>query len=218
VVSSLLHSGYKIFLIRAYEHGDFSQVYPLARGTAPLIVAIVGAALLGEAMPLTKMVAVLAIGLGVIVMSVKGGGDLGAIPAKALAYALGTAAFTASYTIVDGIGARLSGTPSGFTMWLFVGDGAVMAVYAGLSRGREGFAGLAPAWRSGLIAGALSLASYWIAIWAFTRAPIALVAALRETSVLFAMLIAVIVLKEDAGRWRWLASTMILIGILLVRI
>jgi drug/metabolite transporter (DMT)-like permease len=217
-VSALLHSGYKIFLIRAYEHGDLSQVYPLARGTAPLVVAVVGALFLGETMTAMKTLAVLAIGLGVIVMSLKGGADVGSIPLKALGYALATAAFTASYTVVDGVGARASGTASGFTMWMFAGDGAVMAAYAAAVRGRGIFASLKPAWRSGLAAGALSLGSYWIAIWAFTLAPIALVAALRESSVLFAMLIAVVLLKEEAGRWRWTASVLILAGIVLMRL
>lgn len=218
LVSALLHSGYKLFLIRAYEHGDLSQVYPLARGTAPLVVAVAGALLLGEAITPAKSLAVLAISLGVIVMSLKGGADLGAIPAKAFLYAMGTAGFTASYTVVDGVGARLAGTASGFTMWMFVGDGLGMIAYAGLTRGRGAFLGLVPAWRSGLAAGAMSLGSYWIAIWAFTLAPIALVAALRETSVLFAMLIAVVVLKEPTGRWRWVAAALILFGIVMIRV
>lgn len=124
----------------------------------------------------------------------------------------------ASYTLVDGIGARASGTASGFTMWMFAADGVVMVVYAVATRGRDIFADLVPAWRSGLVAGGLSLGSYWIAIWAFTLAPIALVAALRESSVLFAMLIATVLLQEEAGRWRWAASALILVGIVLMRL
>ncbi len=107
-----------------------------------------------------------------------------AAPRKALAWALGTAAFTAAYTLVDGVGARLAGTASGFTLWMFVGDGLGMLAFALGAHGRRALGRLLPAWRSGLAAGAMSLGSYWIAIWAFTRAPIALVAALRETGVL----------------------------------
>ena len=122
--SALLHTGYKLLLVRAYAHGDLSQVYPLARGSAPLLVALVGAALLGETLGPPEALAVLAIALGVVLMALKGGGtDLGSIPPKALAYALGTAVFTASYTLVDGVGARLSDTASGFALWMFVGDG-----------------------------------------------------------------------------------------------
>jgi drug/metabolite transporter (DMT)-like permease len=216
--SAVLHAGYKIFLIRAYEHGDLSQVYPLARGTAPLVVAVVSAAWLGEPTTPTKTLAVVAIGLGVIVMSRKGGAGLASLSPKALAFALGTAAFTASYTLVDGIGARASAAPSGYTMWIFVGDGMGITAFALLVRGRKAFARIGLDWRNGFAAGALSLASYWIAIWAFTVAPIAQVAALRETSVLFAMLIAIVVLKEHVGGWRWVASFLIVLGIVMMRL
>jgi len=151
-------------------------------------------------------------------MAFKGGADRRAMPPRAFLYAIATAAFTAAYTLVDGIGARLAGTASGFTLWLFVGDGFVMIAYALVARGRAAFAPLASSWRSGLVAGALSLGSYWIAIWAFTLAPIALVAALRETSVLFAAAIAAVFLKEPVGRWRWLAIGLILAGIATIRV
>jgi len=216
-VSAFLHSGYKIFLIRAYEHGDMSQVYPLARGSAPLIVAVVGIFLLHESLTVTKLAAVCAIGFGVMLMSSRlGSGD--AMPKKALLFALGTAFFTASYTLVDGIGAQLSGTASGFTLWMFVGDGILMTIYALVVRGRDLRAALHGNFVSGFAAGSLSLGSYWIAIWAFTLAPIALVAALRETSVLFAMLIAVFLLGEKANGRRWLAALIILAGITLMRL
>lgn len=216
--SALVHVGYKLFLIRAYEHGDLSQVYPLARGTAPVIVAITGALFVNEITSITTAAAILTIASGVIVMSMKGGTNLKAIPIKALAYAMGAAVFTASYTLIDGIGARLSGAPSGFALWMFVGDGMGMIVYALVWRGPGIFPKLLTAWRSGLAAGTMSLGSYWIAIWAFTEAPLAVVAALRESSVLFAMLIAVLVLKEPAGRWRWFAASFIASGVALMRI
>jgi drug/metabolite transporter (DMT)-like permease len=216
--SACLHTGYKLFLIRAYQHGDLSQVYPLARGTAPLIVATVGALFLGETMTAGKTLAVLAIALGVMVMSLRGGAGRGAIPRWAFAWAMGTAAFTASYTLADAIGARLSGSVAGFTLWMFVLDGLAMLTFALLARSPSALSRLVPAWRSGLAAGTMSLLSYWIAIWAFTQAPVALVAALRETSVLFAMLIAVLILKEPAGRWRWTAAALIAGGVVLLRL
>jgi drug/metabolite transporter (DMT)-like permease len=214
-----LHTGYKLFLIRAYAHGDLSQVYPLARGAAPLMVAIFGAVALGETTTPTKSAAVAAIALGVILMAMKGGsGDLARLPKAALLYALGSAVFTASYTLVDGVGARLAGTASGFALWLFVGDGVAMAFVALWRRGPGVFRPLLGIWKSGLAAGAMSLAAYWIAIWGFTRAPIALVAALRETSVLFALLIAVLFLREPAGPWRWAAAALITAGVVLMRV
>ncbi len=215
-LSALLHTGYKIFLIRAYAHGDLSQVYPLARGSAPLIVALVGVIALNEGLTPAKLAAVILIGLGVIAMSMRAG-EVEAMPRKALLYALGTAFFTASYTLVDGIGARIAGTASGFTLWMFVGDGILMMLYAWFVRGRGLFTQARQNLGSGVAAGALSLGSYWIAIWAFTLAPIALVAALRETSVLFAMLIAVFWLGEKASPQRWIAAALIVCGVLLIR-
>jgi multidrug transporter EmrE-like cation transporter len=129
-----LHTGYKLFLIRAYAHGDLSQVYPLARGAAPLMVAIFGAVALGETTDLAKSAAVVAIALGVILMALKGGGaEVARLPRAALLYALGSAAFTASYTLVDGMGARVAGSASSFALWLFVGDGLAMALVAARS-------------------------------------------------------------------------------------
>ena len=215
--SALLHTGYKLFLIRAYEHGDLSQVYPLARGVAPMIVAIVGSAVLGEAMTVTKALAILVIGLGIAAMSMKGG-TVERLPANALVYAWITSIFIAGYSLVDGVGARLALTASGFVLWMFVLDGLIMLGYGFAIRGRRSITMLVPAWREGLLAGSLSLGGYWIVVWAFTQAPIALVVALRETSVLFAMLIAVFVLREKAGRWRWAAAALIVGGVVLIRV
>jgi drug/metabolite transporter (DMT)-like permease len=215
--SAVLHIGYKLFLIQAYRHGDLSQVYPLARGTAPLIVALVGAMFLGEVMTTGKTAAVIAIALGVIVMSQNGTG-LDRLPRKALFYALGTACFTASYTLVDGVGARIAETASGYTLWMFALDATGMTGFALATRGTAALKRLRPAWRSGIAAGGLSLGSYWIAIWAFTLAPLAMVAALRETSVLFAMLIGVFMLGERAGLWRWVAMLLIVSGVVLMRL
>jgi drug/metabolite transporter (DMT)-like permease len=218
VASSALHVGYKLFLTKAYSHGDLAQVYPLARGSAPLIVAIVGALFLHEEIGFAKAAAVVSIGCGVIVMSLRGGADLGRLSPHALGYALGTACFTAAYTIVDAIGARLSHSASAYTLGMFALDGASMVALGLFSRGASVFPkNLAP-WRTGALAGALSLGSYWVAIWAFTQAPVALVAALRETSVLMAMLIGVFLLKEPGGRWRWGAAGLIVFGVVLMRV
>lgn len=218
VLSAGLHSGYKLFLIRAYEHGDLTQIYPLARGSAPMIVAVVGALFLGEVLGIWGAVAVLLIGAGVVLMSRAPGASGSRLSRMALMYGLITAGFTASYTLVDGVGARIAGSATGFAMWMFIGDGLIMAGYAVFTRGPQALTGLMGSWRVGLIAGTLSLGSYWVAIWAMTLAPIALVASLRETSVLFAMAIGAIWLREDVGRWRWLAVAMIVGGVLVMRL
>ncbi|MDE2363561.1 MAG: EamA family transporter [Hyphomicrobiales bacterium] len=217
VASSVLHVGYVLFLTEAYAHGDLAQIYPIARGAAPLMVAVVGMTLLHEDVGATKALAILCIGLGVIAMSLRGGADLGRLPPRALFYALGTAGFTAAYTIVDALGARASGAASAYTAAMFVLSGAG---FVGLNLARRGVRALAfePAvWRSGAMAGVLSVLAYWVAVWAFTQAPVALVSALRETSVLMAMLIGVFVLREPGGRWRWIAGGLIAGGVALMR-
>jgi len=217
LTGSLLHTGYKLFLIRAYRHGELSQVYPLARGAAPMIVALAGAVLLGERLSPAGIAAILAIVAGILLMAL-GGGEALRLSRAALAWALGTACFTAAYTMVDGYGARLSGTAAGFSLWLFLIDGLLMIAVALATRGPAALAALRPAWRGGLAAGAMSLGSYWIAIWAFTEAPLALVAALRETSILFALLIGLVVLRERIAAARWAAAGLIVAGILLMRL
>ena len=185
--SALLHIGYKLFLIRAYQHGDLSQVYPLARGTAPLIVALVGAIWLGEAMTAGKTAAVAAIALGVIVMSHNGGLDR--LPRKALLYALGTACFTASYTLVDGVGARIAETASGYVLWMFAGDALGMTGFALATRGRGALGRLLPACRSGRAAGGLAPGPHWVATSAF--AVPALVTAAAAWTIAFGLFTAV---------------------------
>lgn len=212
LLGSALHTGYKLFLVRAYRDADLSQVYPLARGAAPLIVTVASALFLAELPPPLRIAAVVAIAGGIMLMA-RGGG----LGGTALLWALGTAAFTASYTMADGVGARVAGSASAFAMTMFAIDGLAMAACALAARGPGGFVRLLPGWRSGVAAGAMSLASYWIVIWGFTRAPLAMVAALRETSVLFAMLIGLFLLGERVAPGRWAAAALILAGVVLMR-
>ncbi len=215
LAGAVLHAGYKVFLVQAYTHADLSQAYPLARGTAPLIVAVFSALVLGVTFASIEIAAILLISAGILLMALKGGA-LGRMQGKALFYALGTAGFTASYTLVDGIGARVAQTASGFVLWLMICDAVLMAIYAAATRGRSAFPALLPAWKIGLFAGVMSLGSYWIAVWAFTQAPIALVAALRESSILFAVLIAAVLLREPVSRWRWMSVACIALGVVLM--
>ncbi|RVV96899.1 EamA family transporter [Mesobaculum littorinae] len=216
VAGMVLHTGYKVFLVGAYDHADLSQVYPLARGTAPLVVMLISVIALGAAVAPVQIGAVVLISAGVLTMALKGAPRR--MAGRGLAYALGTAGFTAGYTLVDGTGARVAGTPSGYILWMVVGDAVLMGLWAVSRRGPAVLAAMRGGWRSGCAAGALSLASYWIAVWAFTQAPLALVAALRETSILFSILIAALWLREPVGRWRWAAATLIAAGIVAMRL
>ncbi len=217
LLSVVLHVGYNLFLIRAYASGDLGQVYPIARGGAPLLVSVASALLLGEILKPLAMVGLLVLSGGIMMMAFGGGRTTLKLDRRAVAYALGTSVFIASYTVTDGIGSRLNGSPHGYAAWLFFLDGLAMLAIARMRRGAAMLSGLRPFWREGLAGGAMSLAAYWIVIWAMTRAPIPLVAALRETSVLFGALIAVVVLRERLTFWRSAAGLVIVTGIVLAR-
>jgi drug/metabolite transporter (DMT)-like permease len=215
--SVVCHLGYFIGLTEAYRTGDMGQVYPIARGTAPLMTAIAGTVFVGELIGLRGWIGILVLVSGVFLLSLYGGRSL-TFDKRAVAFALVTAVTICGYSIVDGSGARVSGNAHAYTVWLFLLDGTMMLIFALLRRGTAFFGAVALYWKSGLIGGVLSVASYWIAIWAMTVAPIALVAALRETSVLFATAIAVVVLKEPLAPPRLIAALMIVIGLVLIRL
>jgi drug/metabolite transporter (DMT)-like permease len=217
VASAFFHLGYFIGLSEAYRSGDMGLVYPIARGTAPLMTAIAGTLLIGETIALRGWLGILILASGVVLLSMRGGSGLH-VDKRAVAFALFTAVTICGYSIVDGSGARAAGNAHAYAVWLFLLDGLMMLVFVLLRRGRAAFTEFASFWRPGLIGGILSLAAYWIAIWAMTVAPIALVAALRETSVLFAAAIAVVLLKEPLRRPRVIAALMIVAGLVLIRL
>jgi drug/metabolite transporter (DMT)-like permease len=218
IMSVIAHCGYYIGLSGAYRSGEMGQVYPLARGTAPLMTAAGGAILLGENFSLTGWAGIVALTCGVFLLSLRGGGDLAHLNRRAVAYALFTAVTICVYSLVDGIGARTAGNAHAYALWLFVVDGAFITGFAILLRGTAAVPAVAPYWKSGLIGGVLSLVAYWIVIWAMTVAPIALVAALRETSVLFGAAIAVVFLREPLRPIRIAAAVLIVAGITLIRL
>ena len=215
--SITFHLGYFTSLTEAYRTGDMGQVYPIARGSAPLMTAIVSTLVIGESIGLRGWLGILVLVSGVFLLSMRGGRSLH-FDRRAVAFALCTAVTICGYSVVDGMGARTSGNAHAYTAWLFLLDGVMMLVFVLIRRGAPVLREFTGFWKEGLIGGALSLAAYWIAIWAMTVAPIALVAALRETSVLFAAVIAVVVLKEPLRRPRVIAALMIVTGLMLIRL
>ncbi|HEH9405753.1 TPA: EamA family transporter [Aeromonas bestiarum] len=214
-LSILLHCGYCLFLGRAYRLGEFGQIYPLARGSAPLVTLLLGALLLGEVPGGLAVAGALVLVSGVLLMAWRGGIRLAPAALRAV---LITALFTAAYTLSDGAGARSAGAPVRYTLWLFALTALMMPL---LMRWQSRTAWRAldlAAWRTGALGGALSLLAYGIVIWAMTLAPIGLVAALRESSVLFAVLLSWCWLGEKLGRVRLWAALVILCGILLIRL
>ena len=212
--SVLLHIGYALFLAFAYDHGDFSQVYPIARGSAPLIVTVVSIGFLGAQLAPLAVIAVLLIICGIV--SLARGKD--AIQLRPLAYALGTGLFIAAYTLVDGTGARLAGSAHGYTAWMFALFGITFVALFGGKKAMTIRTSPRRFWLAGIGGGLMSLAAYWVVIWAMTVGPIAMVAALRETSVLFAAVIGAVVFGERLGRRRIIAAAIVLFGVVLLRI
>lgn len=215
--SVALHTGYKLFLVRAYRHGELGQVYPIARGTAPLIVMPLSVYVAGDIISPTSALAVAVVGAGIVSLTFRGGPPL-LQDGRPVANALATAAFIAAYTLVDGMGARMAGSPHAYVVWLFLLDSAPMAAISLWQRRGATLALARARWAQGLAASAMSMAAYWLVVYAMTVAPIGPVAALRETSVIFAAIIGTVVLKEEFGRWRLGAACLVAAGVVLLRL
>jgi drug/metabolite transporter (DMT)-like permease len=217
VVSGLLHLGYFMFLARSYRTGDLSQVYPIARGAAPLLTLAATWAFMHEEVTLMGGAGVAVLVLGIWVISLVGQRGL-RLDGLTLFFAIGTSVFVAAYTIVDGIGGRISGAPSGYAGMVFVFDAVFLSIAAVAIRGPGILREVAPYWKTGILGALLSVGAYWIAIWAMTHAPIASVAALRETSILVVMLLSMRVLKETVNLSRLGGAVLIVVGAVLIRL
>jgi drug/metabolite transporter (DMT)-like permease len=193
--SVLLQTAYYVLLVGAYRHGDMSHVYPIMRGAAPLIVAALSAALIGEAVTGARWLGIGLICGGVLGMALHRPGH-SVTHRTATAFALGNACVIASYTLVDGLGVRRSGAPAAYALWIFLLNGIEQLLLILIWRRREFAAYISGRRLQALAGGAATVASYGIALWAMTLAPVALVAALRETSILFATVISALMLKE----------------------
>lgn len=195
LASTLMHTGYQVFLLWGYRAGDMSQVYPIARGTAPIIVTIITVFVMGEHLMPMQLMAVMLIGAGIMSLLAVRGHD-GLRNSKAGVLALVTSVFIAGYTLTDGIGARVAQAGVGFYSYATIINACVFAVVMAVSK--PGLLGriIPEAGKTLVIGGSASFIAYAIAVWGFTRAPIALVAALRETSIIVALLISVVFMKE----------------------
>jgi drug/metabolite transporter (DMT)-like permease len=218
LASVVIHLVYFASLIESYRTGDLGQVYPIARGSAPLMTAAVTSTFVGEKLSALGWAGIVALVAGVLLLSARGGRHLAEIDRRAIGFALFTALTICAYSVVDGIGARLSANPNAYSVWLFIGIAVVMVPYALYRDGRDVIPAMHRFWLRGFAGGALQVLSYGIAIWAMTVAPIAIVATLRETSVLFGAAIAVVVLKEPLRAARVLAACLIVCGLILIRL
>jgi drug/metabolite transporter (DMT)-like permease len=216
--SVALHTGYNLFLATAYGYGGLGQVYPIARGSAPVLVLVLAWATLGEAVTPVQALAVLVTSLGIAALAFRGGAGAARMSPRGLFFAVGTAAFIGAYTTVDAAGARAAGSPHGYALTLFALDGLVFLLLVLWRRGWPALAGTARReWQGVLGAGLMCLVGYWLVIWALTLAPAATVAALRETSVVIAALLGTVLLKEPLGAWRVTAAAVVAVGAVMLR-
>ncbi len=210
--SVAIHVLYYRFLAGAYRWGDLSYVYPVMRGGGPLIVALSATALFAEALDPSHWAGVVLICAGVLALA------QGAHDPRATAFAVANALVIAAYTLVDATGVRSSDAALSYALWLCAANGMVNGTIGIAQRGAEFAAYVRRRWVRALLGGACSMASYSIALWAMTRAPVALVAVLRETSVIFATLLGALFLGEKLTRRRLAATGAVLAGLVVLRL
>lgn len=209
--SVLIHVAYFVLVALSYRSGELSFVYPLMRGSAPALTAVAGVFLINESPSFGGWAGVLLISCGILAMA----GDSwrsGTFRAAPALFALTNALVIVVYTLVDGQGARLSGHALSYTGWMFLLTAPLLLAVAAAGQGRMLLRRIQDGWRRGLLGGACTLASYGLALWAMTQAPIALVAALRETSVVFAAILAAWLLKEPITRIRYVSIAAVCAG------
>jgi drug/metabolite transporter (DMT)-like permease len=217
LASMIIHTAYYVTLSMSYRSGDLSQVYPLFRGLAPVLVVLGAALLAGEFLPLGAMLGIGLVSAGLISITFAGG-TFGKIPAAALGWGLATSVLIAAYTVADGMGVRVAGNPFSYIIWLFILEPIPIGGWL-LLRDRAGWLGYMRAKPGKIAAGALAAATaYAMVIYAMGVAPMAMVSSLRETSVIFAALIGTLLFREPFGRQRIIAALLVCLGVVLIKI
>ncbi|WP_375501304.1 EamA family transporter [uncultured Jatrophihabitans sp.] len=218
LASVVVHTGYTMLLIRAYQLGDFTQMYPIARGVSPLIVGVVAVTVVGQHLDAVQLagLAVVCAGLACVAF---GGGRVNLSDRPALLAAVATGGSIATYTVLDGVGVRHAHGSLGYTGWLFLLFGPVFPIAVIAGRGLRRTVEVAqPVLVPGLVSGVVGLAAYGIVIWAQTRSNLAAVSATRERSILFGALIGTVLFKERFGAWRIAGAGLTVVGILAINL
>ncbi len=210
IAAIFIHYAYYAFMLNGYRVGDFSQVYPIARGVAPLLVAALAAFLVGEHLSVGQLAAVLLTSTGIVILALgRGRPRKGAVP-----FAVATGVTIAGYTFLNGLGVRHGGTVLGYLAWLEIGTGVGVVLVTVLRR-RAGILAIAPSQGlRGIAAGVLAVGGYLAGLWAITLLPMAPVTAMRETSVVFGAIIGVVVFRESLGPQRIAAACLVAAGIM----
>jgi len=212
-VHALLHIVYKLALLQMYIHGELSQVYPVTRGVAPLLVTLLAIPFAGEVPGPYGFSGIVLICAGLLVFALERG-NLSRAGARPMLLAITAGIVMSAYTIVDGLAVRTPGAAISFVVWMFIVDGGTMFVIARIWRGRAIYPALRDRWRRGVSWGFVSTANFCVVLWALKVAEMGPVTAVRETSVVFAALIGTIFMGERFGGRRVLAATVIAAGII----
>jgi len=217
LASMVIHTAYYLTLSMSYRSGDLSQVYPLFRGLAPVMVVLGAAVFAGEYLSPGAMLGIGLVSAGLISITFAGGA-VGKIPGPALGWGLATSVLIASYTVADGVGVRAAGNPFSYIIWLFVLEPIPIGSWL-LLRDRAGWFGYMRAKPFKIAAGAMAAATaYAMVIYAMGLAPMGMVSSLRETSVIFAALIGTLMFHEPFGRQRIIAAVLVCLGVVLIKL
>jgi drug/metabolite transporter (DMT)-like permease len=214
IASAALHVAYNLLLLASYQLGEFSQMYPLARGTSPWLVTLISVVVLGRQLPITELIGILGVSGGLVALVLVGGrphrGDLPALTAALL-----TGVMIASYTVVDGVGVT-RGPLLAYIGWMFLLQGPPIAILAAVRRRGRLRVAVRATVAPGMTGGVISFVAYAIVLWAQTSGALAPIAALRETSIVFGALIGAMFLGERFGVRRTVAAAVVLAGVVLI--
>jgi drug/metabolite transporter (DMT)-like permease len=216
-VSGAVHVAYQALLLQSYRHGDLSQVYPIARGTAPLLVALLAVPLADERLGGVQFGGVVLVAIGLVSLAhVRGWLASGRPPALAFAFATGL--LITAYSLIDGLGVRRAESTLGYAAWLVLIESVSIPIYALVAQRARVARGWPTTWRLPALGGVLSIVAYGIVLWAQTRGALGAVTALRETGVIVAAVIGTIVFHERFGRRRLVAAVLVAGGVVLLNV
>ncbi len=216
ILSALIHQGYQYYLISAYGVGDLTRVYPIARGSGPIVATIISIIFLGLLISKIQILSIFLICFGIIILGLFSGSSLK--NNKAVIYSLATGFFIGSYSLVDGYGARISLSPLSFIGCSFVINALIFPfVLKSMNYSNVFNKVIKKAKIIFWVGGTISYIVYGIVVWCFTKAPVPIVGALRETSIIFALLIGSFFLKERFTLLKTVAVLTIFIGVLLLK-
>ena len=216
-ISVVIHIFYWSYLGKAYSAGELGQIYPIARGTAPLLTTIGAMAIFGEYPDKSAWIGILTVVGGVLFIAARGGSGISGLDKPAVKFAITTALCIMGYSLVDGFGARQAGSAFAYTAFLYVCNGWALLIYGLAFQRQKLVAAIDTQWWVGLLTGSMSLLFYGIGVWAMTQAPVGLVSALRETSILFALLFGTLMLKEPIRLPRICGAGIVCLGLVLIK-